>query len=51
LYELRRHLIRKAGALSVKARAERIRGDRVTAARLLSQAERLRAVARQMSAK
>jgi hypothetical protein len=48
LVELRRHLIRRASALTVRARAHRLRGDRVAAARLEEQATRLREVAKDM---
>lgn len=48
LVELRRHLIRRASALTVRARAHRMRGERVAAAKLEEQAARLRQVARDM---
>jgi hypothetical protein len=48
LVELRRHLIPRASALTVRARAYRLRGDRVAAARLEEQATRLREVAKDM---
>lgn len=48
LVELRRHLIRRAGTLHVRARALKVRGDIYSAARLEEQASRLREIARDM---
>jgi hypothetical protein len=48
LLELRRHLIRRAGELSGRARVLRARGDAKGAAAAAEQAARLRMVARDM---
>lgn len=48
LEDLRRHLIRRSSVLSVRARTQRSRGDTVGAARLESEALRLRTAARDM---
>jgi hypothetical protein len=48
LVELRRHLIRRASAMRVRARGLRARGDRLAAARLEDQSARLIRVARDM---
>jgi hypothetical protein len=51
LVELRRHLIRRASALRVRARGLRARGDRLGAARLEEQSAQLIRVARDMRAR
>jgi hypothetical protein len=48
LVELRRHLLRRASALSVRARVCRSRGDVASAARMSEEAARLMRVARDM---
>ncbi len=48
LVELRRHLLRRATALSVRARIHRARGDIVSATRMSNEANRLLRVAREM---
>jgi hypothetical protein len=48
LVELRRHLIRRAGSMRVRARSLRARGDRVGALRLEEQSAQLIRVAREM---
>jgi hypothetical protein len=48
LLELRRHLVRRAGELSGRARVLRARGDARGAAAAAEQAARLRTVARDM---
>lgn len=49
LFELRRHLIKRASTLAVRARTLRGRGDIVGAGKAAQEAARLRAVARQMA--
>jgi hypothetical protein len=46
--ELRRHLLRQASTLAVRARTCRARGDGAGAARLAAEAARLMRVAREM---
>ncbi|MGI8873328.1 MAG: hypothetical protein ACR2KP_03180 [Egibacteraceae bacterium] len=48
LLELRRHLLRRASALSVRAQRCRHRGDGAGAARLASEASRLARIAKRM---
>lgn len=48
LIELRRHLIRRAGMLTQRARTLRARGDAVMARRLQAQAQRLLEMAREV---
>lgn len=48
LVELRRHLLRRASTLSVRARTLRARGDVTGAARAAEEADRLMRVARNM---
>ena len=49
IIELRRHLLRRAGALSVRAQRQRHRGDSVNAARMANEAARLARIAKDMS--
>ncbi len=51
LLELRRHLLRRAGALTARARGLRQKGDAATAARLAQESERLLNVAHTMGQK
>ena len=46
--ELRRHLLRRAGALSVRAQRHRHRGDSINAARMANEAARLARIAKEM---
>ena len=48
LLELRRHLLRRAGVLTARARDLRDKGAEVTAARVADESERLLSVARSM---
>ena len=48
LLELRRHLLKRAGALSARARGLREKGHSATAARMAEESQRLRAVAHEM---
>lgn len=48
LLDLRRHLLRRSSALSVRAKALRARGDVTGAARAAEDAKRLRRIAREM---
>jgi hypothetical protein len=48
LLDLRRHLLRRASALSVRAQRCRHRGDGAGAARLSSEASRLARIAKRM---
>lgn len=49
LVELRRHLLRRAGALSVRSQRRRHRGDPATAQRLSAEARRLTRIAKDMA--
>lgn len=48
LLELRRHLLRQAGTLAVRARRLRSNGDRLGAADVAAQSQRLRTTAKSM---
>lgn len=50
LLELRRHLLRRASVLGVRARALRARGDHAAAARLGQEAARILQIAKKMGA-